>query len=193
MLVLSNITFCDLCSHLLPLTDAGRPPSFYMHEPAPRTLTSRFSPRKPAPVFFNMDRVWLAASAIGITQLTGGVVKKYGGQLQEVNDARTDIITLRRSVSSIQMTVQKLKELLQGLHGPKLPTSPLLLDNITHCLPNLEALEKRIDPGKRKDMMRILETQVFKWPLKREEVDTITKGLERYKSSLNLSLHVDQV
>lgn len=91
------------------------------------------------------------------------------------------------------MTVQKLKKLLQGPHGPKLPTSSLLLGNITHCLSNLEALKKRIGPGKRKDMMRRLETQVFKWPLKREEVDIIIKGLERYKSSLNLSLHVDQV
>lgn len=140
-----------------------------------------------------MDGVSLAASVIGIIQLTGSVVKICGSYLREVKDARNDIITLQRSVEGLETIVQNLKDFFQDPHGPKLPTSSLLLDNITDCLSDLETLQEKIDPGKRKEMMRKFGIRALKWPLKRAEMARIIKDLERYKSSFSLSLQVDQV
>ncbi|PLB35837.1 NACHT and WD40 domain protein [Aspergillus candidus] len=139
-----------------------------------------------------MEGVSAAASVFGVIQLTGSIVKICGGYLQEIKNAREDIIALQRSITGLEGTVRKLFEFLQGLPATKLPTSSLLVNNVTDCLSDLEALENKIDPGNGKGMMRRLGFRAFKWPLKRTEVDKIIHGLERYKSSFTLSLQIDQ-
>ncbi|KAJ9481264.1 hypothetical protein VN97_g12229 [Penicillium thymicola] len=139
-----------------------------------------------------MEGVSAAASVIGVIQLTGSIVKICGGYLQEMKTAREDIIALQRSITGLEGTLRNLSEFLQGPHVTKLPTSSLLVNNVTDCLSDLGALEKKIGPGRGKGMMRKLGLRAFKWPLKRTEVDRIIQGLERYKSSFTFSLQVDQ-
>ncbi|KAK4928995.1 hypothetical protein LTR66_016191, partial [Elasticomyces elasticus] len=139
-----------------------------------------------------MESVSAAASVIGVIQLTGSIVKLCGGYLQEMKNAREDIIALQRSIAGLEGTVQKLFEFLQGPDATNLPTSSLLVNNVTDCLSDLGALEDKINPGKGKSMMRKLGVRAFKWPLKRAEVEKIIDGLERYKSSFTLSLQIDQ-
>ena len=40
--------------------------------------------------------------------------------------------------------------------------------------------------------MRKMGLRALKWPLKRTEMEAIIQNLERYKSSFNLSLQLDQ-
>ncbi|RJE17766.1 NACHT domain protein [Aspergillus sclerotialis] len=139
-----------------------------------------------------MDGLSSAASVIAVIQLTGSIVKICGSYLQEVKDARDQIITLQRTVASLESILHKLSDLLQETCDAKLDTSPSLVNDVSDCLSHLESLKKKIYPVRGKRMMRRLGIQALKWPLKRTEVDKTVHDLERYKSSFILSLQVGQ-
>ncbi|KAJ6070722.1 hypothetical protein N7467_012041 [Penicillium canescens] len=139
-----------------------------------------------------MDVISSAASVIAVIQLTGSLVKICGGYIQEVKDARDEILTLQRAIVGLQGTLQDLQNFLQCNDEKALPTASRLVSNITNCLSDLRALEARLDPGKGKNLMRKVGLRALKWPLKRTEVEGVTQNLERYKSSFLLSLQVDQ-
>ncbi|KAL4745500.1 hypothetical protein BDW72DRAFT_186578 [Aspergillus terricola var. indicus] len=73
-----------------------------------------------------------------------------------------------------------------------LTSSSQLGKNITDCLADLEALEKKISPGSGRELMRKFGLRALKWPLKRTEIERIIQNFERYKSSFTLSLTIDQ-
>ncbi|KAF7164918.1 hypothetical protein CNMCM5623_009318 [Aspergillus felis] len=139
-----------------------------------------------------MDGLSSAASVIAAIQLTNSVVKICSTYIRGVKDARGDIITLQQTVAGLEGTLQKLKDFLQGPHNARLTSSSALVKNITDCLSDLGALEKKIDPGSGKDLMRKFGLRAWKWPLQRTEVDRIIQNLERYKSSFTLCLTIDQ-
>jgi hypothetical protein len=139
-----------------------------------------------------MDGISSAASVIAVIQLTGSLVKLCGGYLREVKDAREEILTLQKVIAGLQGTLQDLQKLLQSDNANALPTSSGLVSNITDCLSDLQALEMRLDPGTGRRLMQKVGLRALKWPLKRTEVEGVTKNLERYKSSFLLSLQVDQ-
>lgn len=119
-------------------------------------------------------------------------MKLCGGYIQEVKDARDEILTLQRSIAGLQGTLEDLQKVLQSNDGKALPTSSRLVSNITDCHSDLRALEVRLDPGKEKKLMRKVGFRALKWPLKRTEVEGVTQNLEKRKSSFILSLQVDQ-
>lgn len=139
-----------------------------------------------------MDGLSSAASVIAVIQLAGSLVKLCGGYIREVKDAREEILTLEQAITGLQGTLQDLQKLLQSDNTNTLPTSSRLVSNIANCLSDLQALEARLDPGKGRRLMRKVGLRALKWPLKRTEVEGVTKNLERYKTSFLLSLQVDQ-
>ncbi|KAL6229305.1 hypothetical protein BDW75DRAFT_235316 [Aspergillus navahoensis] len=139
-----------------------------------------------------MDGLSSAASVIAVIQLTGSLVELCGGYIQQVKHARDEILTLQRAIVGLQGTLQDLQNLVQTNNGNTLPTSSRLVGNITDCLSDLRGLETRLDPGKRKKLMRKVGWRALKWPLKRTEVEEVIQNLERYKTSFLLSLQVDQ-
>lgn len=139
-----------------------------------------------------MDGVSLTANVIAVIQLTASLVKLCGGYIREVKNAREEILTLQRAIKGLQETIQDLQGSLQTDKAKALPTSSRLPSDIIDCLSDLEALEVRLDPGKGKTLMRRMGIRALKWPLRRTEVESLSKSLERYKSSFLLSLQVDQ-
>ena len=139
-----------------------------------------------------MDGLSSVASVIAVIQLAGSLVAICGGYIQEVNDAREQIINLQRAVTGLQRTIQDLQIFLQKNDENALPTSSQLIANVTDCLSDLRALEAKLDPGKGKKLMRKVGLRAWRWPLKRIEVENVIQKLERYKSSFLLSLQVDQ-
>lgn len=119
-------------------------------------------------------------------------MKFCGGYIQEVKNAREDIIALQPAVTGLERVLQKLEKFLQGPKRSKLSTSQLF-DDITNCLSVLRALEEKIDPRRGQKMMRRFGLQALMWPLNRTEVERVMQDLERHKSSFNLSLKVDQM
>jgi hypothetical protein len=140
-----------------------------------------------------MDGLSSAASVIAVIQLAGSIVKICGGYIQEVKDAREEILALQQAVTGLEGVLQQLKEFFQGPNGPKLSSSQTLDGDITNCSLALTALEKKIDAGRRHQAMRRLGFRALAWPLKRAEVERVVSDLERYKSSFTLSLLIDQM
>ncbi|KAJ5181974.1 hypothetical protein N7449_012121 [Penicillium cf. viridicatum] len=132
-----------------------------------------------------MDGLSVVASIIGVIQLAGSIVKLCGGYIQDVKDARADIIALRQAINS----------LVSVLDNPNsgLSIKSVLKDDILTCLLTLEALEGKVDMGKGKEAMKKLGLRAVKWPLKRVEVKRVMGDIERYKSSFYLSLQADQM
>lgn len=139
-----------------------------------------------------MDGISSAASVIAVIQLTGSLVKLCGGYIQEVKDARDEILSLQRAIEGIKGTLQDLQKSLQSDDGKTLPTSSRLPNNITDCLSDLRALEAKLDLGKGKKLMRKVGLRALRWPLKRADMESMIQNLERYKSSFIFSLQVDQ-
>ncbi|KAL6233820.1 hypothetical protein BDW75DRAFT_182272 [Aspergillus navahoensis] len=139
-----------------------------------------------------MEGLSSAASVIAVIQLTGSLLELCGGYIQQVKHARDEILTLQRAIAGLHETLENLQNLVQSNDGKALPMSSRLVCNITDCLSDLRALESRLDPGKRKKMMRKVGWRALKWPLRRTEVEDIIQNFERYKSSFLLSLQVDQ-
>ncbi|KAJ5898218.1 hypothetical protein N7504_008506 [Penicillium tannophilum] len=138
-----------------------------------------------------MDVLSSAASVIAAIQLTGSLLKLCGGYIQEVKNARDEILTLQRAIKGLQGTLHGLQKLLQSNDGKALPTSSRLVSNISDCLSDLRVLEVRLDPKQGMKLMRKVGLRALKWPLKRDEVEGFTQNLERYKSLFLLSLQVD--
>lgn len=81
-----------------------------------------------------MDGISSAASVIAVIQLTGSIVKICGGYIQEVKEAREEIISLQQQVAGLTGILEKLSELLHGPSGTKLSTSQTLVNDTTKCL-----------------------------------------------------------
>jgi hypothetical protein len=139
-----------------------------------------------------MDGLSSAASVIAVIQLTGSLAELCGGYIQQVKDARDEILALERAIASLHGTLQDLQKLVQRNNEKALPTSLQLVSSIADCLSDLRALEARLDPGKGKRLMRKVGLRALKWPLKRKDMEGVIKNLERYKSSFILALQVDQ-
>ncbi|RDH24360.1 hypothetical protein M747DRAFT_292793 [Aspergillus niger ATCC 13496] len=71
-----------------------------------------------------MEGASAAASVCAVVQLTGSVVKICGGYLQEMKNAREDIVALQRSITGLEAAVKKLFELLHGLMPQSFPLPP---------------------------------------------------------------------
>lgn len=139
-----------------------------------------------------MDGLSSAASVIAVIQLTGSLVKLCGSYIQEAKDAPDEILKLQRAIAGLQGTLQDLQKVLQSNDGQALLTSSRLISNITDCLSDLRALEARLDTGKGKKLASRAGLRALKWPLERTEVEGVTQNLERYISSITLTLQVDQ-
>jgi hypothetical protein len=139
-----------------------------------------------------MDGLSVAASVIAVIQVAGSIVKLCGGYIQDVKDARDDIIALRQSIKGLVSVLEKLAGVLDHPNS-KFFITAALKDDIRTCLSTLEALEGKVDLGKGKKAMKKLGFRALKWPLKRSEVGRMMNDIERYKSSFSLSLQADQM
>ncbi|KAF5860731.1 hypothetical protein ETB97_001238 [Aspergillus alliaceus] len=139
-----------------------------------------------------MDGLSPAASVIAVIQLSASIVNICGSYIWDVKNAREDIVALQGAVAGLEGVLQQLKELLQGPTGARLSTSHTLARDISKCLFVVSDLKGKIDPGSGKKFMRKVGFRALKWPLKRSEVEGLTKDIEKYKSSFTLSLQVDQ-
>lgn len=140
-----------------------------------------------------MDGLSTAASVIAVIQLTGNIVKICGSYVQEVKDARNEILAIQQAVTGLERVLQQLKELLQGPSAPKLSISQTIDGDITKCSLSLASLEKKIDGGRRQKGVRRLGLRALGRPLKIAEVEKVVSDLERYKSSFTLCLMIDQM
>ncbi|KAJ5834216.1 NACHT and WD40 domain protein [Penicillium robsamsonii] len=139
-----------------------------------------------------MDGLSVAASIIGVIEVAGYIFRLCGGYIQDVKDARADIIALRETINGLVNVLEKLAGVLDDPNS-RFNITLALKDDIRTCLLTLEALQEKADPGKGKKAMRKLGFRALKWPMKRSEVERVMDDIKRYESSFSLSLQVDQM
>ncbi|KAF4769995.1 hypothetical protein N7455_006629 [Penicillium solitum] len=86
-----------------------------------------------------MDGLSVAASTIGVIQLAGSIAKLCGGYIQDVKDARADIIALRQAINGLISVLENLAAVLNNPNSG-LGITLVLKDDIRACLLTLEAL-----------------------------------------------------
>lgn len=74
-----------------------------------------------------MEALFSVTSVFAVIQLAGNLVKLCGGYIQEVKDARDEILTLQQMIEGLQGTLQNLQKFLQSNDGKTLPTSSRLV------------------------------------------------------------------
>lgn len=139
-----------------------------------------------------MDPVSVAASVIGIVQLTATIVKICGVYASKVKDAKQDILRLGEEVDAFRKTLTTLHDFMSEADGAEFIVHDDLLANIARCFTMLSEFEKKIDLKTTQSAIR-RKLQLLKWPLKHEDLDRAIEQIERYKAMFSLSLLIDQM
>jgi hypothetical protein len=109
-----------------------------------------------------------------------------------VKNAKSDIERMQGVANSLKTTLEDARQLLKSPNGARLPTSQKLRDWLAGCSLQLIELEKKLGPGKRRQVMRRVGFRALKWPFTSEEVDNIVKNLEKYQQTFSLCLNIDK-
>jgi hypothetical protein len=67
-----------------------------------------------------------------------------------------------------------------------------LSNSLEDCLLQLEAVQKRLEPGEARKAMSRFRVRALKWPFRSKEVERIIHDLERHKQAFSSALQVDQ-
>jgi hypothetical protein len=134
-----------------------------------------------------MEAVGAASSVIAVIELSAKIAKICLKYSIAVKNAQDDILRLQREVEILQDVLEKANQLRDGQTRQKVPASLL-----KECLYELQQLETQLEPSKGRKTMRKFGIRALKWPFKSEETDKIIQRLERYKTSVSLTLHLNQ-
>lgn len=131
--------------------------------------------------------VGLAASIIGVIQLTGQLAGIGYGYIGGVKRAPKDLRDLVRELSSLIDVLTALQDYVE--ENPQSPALRMLGKKdgpLQGCTEELEALKSNINP---KDGQKLGVRERLKWPLKDTETAQHIVRIERHKSSLSITLN----
>jgi len=134
-----------------------------------------------------------AASVIALIQITAQIATICGGYLSEVRHAKQDIERMCSKVSTLQDVTQKLLFMINDSEPNALPVSRSILQSITRCQSDLEALQKRLDSSKKQKVMTRFGFRALKWPFTRKETEETLRMLEGYSDIFNTAVQIDHV
>lgn len=109
-----------------------------------------------------------------------------------VKDAKEDIERLSSEVRALNAVIREVEDLVKSRDPSKSSTLEQLTMEITRCSFQLEHLQNRLDPGKRRKTMSRLGLRALKWPFQSKDVNKIIEALEKSKTTISLALSVDQ-
>ncbi|OCL01502.1 hypothetical protein AOQ84DRAFT_434833 [Glonium stellatum] len=140
-----------------------------------------------------MDGLSVAANVIAVVDLSAQVASLCFQYSVAVKDAKEDIGHLQREVNSVKDVLNGVKQLLDGAHNKtRLSVSQKLSDSLEDCFSELEALQKKLDPGEARKAMSRFGLRALKWPFKSKEVEKVILRLGRHKQTFSSVLQVDQ-
>jgi hypothetical protein len=134
-----------------------------------------------------------AASILGVIQVTAQVVKLCGGYLSEVNDARQDIERLRSKALALQGVLEHAQRIVEDSKSSRLPVSNSVLESLKQCVSDLQLLQTKLDPGKRRKVMKSFGLRALKWPFTKMEFEKTVEVLDGYTTTFNTALLADQL
>jgi hypothetical protein len=132
------------------------------------------------------------ASVIAIIQISSqilGVCKKYSS---EAKNAREEIERLYDEVEAFREVSIRLRELAKSPAASRLPSVKSCLDSGEQCWRKLEKLKDSLSPTTGQKRMKRFGLRALKWPLQSGDVDKAIAMIERYKTTFNTALSLDQ-
>ena len=139
-----------------------------------------------------MDGVSAAASVVALVEISAKVVSLCAEYYSHVKNAKKDIDRFRLEVEALIKVLRNLHQLAQKPGAAKLFTSNTLDESINLCLSDLRHFKKKLEPGKGRKAMNRYGVRALKWPFESKELEKAIGVLERYKSTFNTALNVDQ-
>lgn len=134
-----------------------------------------------------------AANVIAVVDLSAKVASLCFQYLVAVKDAKEDIKRLQGEVNSIKDVLGAVKQLLGGLDNKmQLLVTQKLSNSLEDCFLQLEAVQKRLEPGDVRKAMSRFGVRALKWPFRSKEIEKIIHGLGRHKQAFYSALQVDQ-
>jgi len=139
-----------------------------------------------------MDGLSTAASVIAVIDLSAKVASVCVQYYSAVKSAKKDIAHLQDVIKNLNDVLNMLRALLDDKHSLRLESSRKLNPALNQCFLDLQALENKLNPGKRKSTMSRMGIRALKWPYTSKEVDRIIKNLQLTKESITLAMQIDQ-
>ncbi|KAF2192944.1 vegetative incompatibility protein HET-E-1 [Zopfia rhizophila CBS 207.26] len=139
-----------------------------------------------------MDGLSGAASVIAVIDISAKIASLCFQYSADVKNAKKDIERFQKVVADINNVLKRLKQLLDGPNGTRLPATHELWNSLEKCFLELEGLKTQLDPGKARKAMSRFGVRALKWPFTSKEVEKMVVNLEKYKQSFSLALQADQ-
>lgn len=156
-------------------------------------------PITPSEEFSQAPRLWMAldgfsaaASVVALIETSLKVVSLCAKYYSHVKDAKKDIDLFSLEVQAFIKVLQNLDQIARNPGATRLFASRSFSEEIQRCLRDLERLQKKLDPGKGRKTMSRYGIRALKWPFESRELEKDIGVLERYKSTFNAALNMDQ-
>lgn len=109
----------------------------------------------------------------------------------DVKGARQDRDRLHNEVKALHHVLENVKTLAEGSNTSKLLSVSSYLKE--SCSSDIKDLEIKLNPGKGRKAMKKLGVRALKWPFDKNEVDEYINRLERHKTTITITLGMDQM
>jgi hypothetical protein len=140
-----------------------------------------------------MEGLGAAASVIAVVDMSAKVGSLLFQYSKDVRNAKEDIGRVQLQVTSLKNASESVQQHLNGPDGEKLEASQKLRDALQQGCSQLESLEQRLLPGKRRKIMSRYGLRALKWPLDRKDIEKTIQDIGRYTQAISLALQLDQM
>jgi len=138
-----------------------------------------------------MDPLSITGTLIAVVQITTSVISICYDYRSGVASASRDVVQITESLNSLKEVLESLLRLIETTKAGELSTVELLARDggtLQSCQAELERLRGKLEPEKGWRKLR----NSLVWPLKEGEMRRALEALERWKSTMQLALSVDQ-
>ena len=152
-----------------------------------------------------MDPLSVTASVIAVLQAANTIVSVCCDFRAAINTQPWALSRIISSINELRLILNRLEQIANEselnydeTNISRLTALEVLCQEggaVQNCLEELKTLEKRLVPGGwagKDGSKRRAVIQSIRWQLKGKEAEEMLQRLERYKSTLNLALTIDQ-
>lgn len=152
-----------------------------------------------------MDPLSVTASIIAVLQAANAIISICCDYSAAVKGASWELPKVTKEIRSLRDVLELLAALAKRVENAdpsaeaKLPALKLLCEPgagpLAMCKAELESLKIKLEPPKWTGPITSKRTalmQTLSWPLKEGEAKKMLQNMERYKTTLNMALEIDQ-
>ena len=153
-----------------------------------------------------MEPLSVTASVIAVLQATEAVIATCCNYRSSVKGSSWELSRVLKEIRALRVVLEDLEKLADEAEAPgstdqsRLPALKALCDpstgTLSSCRAELEKLNSKLAPpgwtgavgSKRRGLVEALS-----WPLKKGDAEDALRSIERFKSTIMLAVHADQM